>query len=324
MLRYRTQGTLAVGLGILAAGCLSEPDLKTNLRPEGDPEVLAVLAIDSGGAEAAAFCKYVGATLDEKGPGLVQGVQICPTAQADFTAPAELDPLGWGIRIMFDELLRGDDVETLDCDLDDDGAADDPLICEGHIDTTLPLTMDCGGTSITYDGYYYPNGNKESFPVGPAIVAFSFDTSIATGTPCTITINPVVKDKDGNTVATGAGLGTFNTKLQDLTVVGTDPEDAEAVEDRGVIAGDGAIVFGFNALIDEASIAAADFEIVDSAGAVVASDFAVADNAIEIFGAAALAPGQYTARLNSGAVIAEVNGGDLTLAADVDVRFVVE
>lgn len=320
MLRYRTQGPLAVGLGILAAGCLSEPDLKTNLRPEGPPEVLAVL-ID----EEAAFCKYVGTTLDEKGPGLVQGVQVCPQDQADFTAPAELAPLGFSLRIMFDELLRGDDVETLNC-LDEEGNLSDPLICVGSIATTLPVELRCSGTSAVYDGYYYPNGNKESFPVGPALVVESDtnSTGAATGTECTLTINEVVKDKDGNVVASGAGIDTFNLKIQDLTVVGTDPEDAEAVEDRGVIAGGDSIVFGFNAPIDDTSIAAADFEIVDMAGAVVASDFAVTGTDIEIFGAAALPAGQYTARLKSGAEIAEVNGGTLTLSADVDVRFVVE
>lgn len=321
MLRYRTQGPLAVGLGILAAGCLSEPELKTNLRPEGNPEVLAVLT-----AETAVFCKYVGGTLDEKGPGLVQGVQICPQEAADFTAPAELAPLGWDLRIVFDELLRGDAVETLDCDLDDDGVDDEPLICEGHINTTLPVDLRCGDTAVAYDGYYYPNGNKESFPVGPAIVVNPDPAALTfpTGSTCTVSINDVVKDKDGNTVATGAGIGTFDLKIQDLTVVATDPEDAEEVAERGVLGPTDPVVFVFNALVDGASIAAADFELLDSTGTVVPSTATAADDVIEIAGAAALAPGNYTARLKSGASFAEANTGTVTLDANIDVRFVVE
>ncbi len=47
MLRYRTQGVLAAGLGLLITGCFSDPDLKTGLTPEGAPRVLAVLATDN-------------------------------------------------------------------------------------------------------------------------------------------------------------------------------------------------------------------------------------------------------------------------------------
>jgi hypothetical protein len=108
MQRYRTQGLLAVGLGILATGCFSEPDLKTGLRPEGPPEVLAVLL-----NETPTFCKYVNGVLDEKGPGLVQGSIVCPDEQAMFE-PVGASPTGWNMRIMFDELLNGDAVETLE------------------------------------------------------------------------------------------------------------------------------------------------------------------------------------------------------------------
>jgi len=320
MLRYRTQGTLAVGLGILAAGCLSEPDIKTNLRPEGDPEVLAVLT-----HETAIHCKYVGGTLDDKGPGFVQGVQICPQEAADFVAtscetciaPAELAPLGWDLRIVFDELLQADAVETLECD--EDG------ICVGHINTTMPVDLRCGGTAVAYDGYYYPNGNKESFPVGPAIVVEPDPAALtfATGSTCTLTINEVVKDKDGNTVASGAGLGTFDLRIQDLSIVGTDPEDAEDPAERTTLDPDGTVAFVFNALIDGTSVTAADIELLDSTGTVVASTITVTDDVIEIGGAADLAAGDYTARLKSGAMITETNTGTLTVGSDIDVRFIV-
>lgn len=331
MLRYRTQGALAVGLGILATGCLSEPELKTNLRPEGPPEVLAVLAIDPvvTGHEGAAFCKYDGDTLDEKGPGLVQGTQICPTSADDFQAEG-LFPLGWNIRIVFDELLNGDAVEELDCDLDDDGAPDEPFICEGHIANTRPVTLTCGGTAVGYDGYYYPNGNKESFPVGPAIVVIPdpADLTFPTGTECTVTITDVVVDKQGETVASGAD--NFSISIQDLALFSTDPEDAAAVEDRGVLGPDDVVAFTFNADLDPTSVQATEVTVLDANGAPVAdADFAVdayfgTTDAIYVFSTGGFAPGQYTARLVMGATFAEVNGGMITLAENVDVRFVVE
>lgn len=337
MLRYRTQGVLAVGLGILATGCLSEPELKTNLRPEGPPEVLSVLAVDVvAHGEVAAYCKYVGTALDEKGPGLVQGTQICPQVSTDFEA-AELFPLGWEVRIVFDELLNGDAIEELDCDADGDGEQDDPITtCDGHIANTRPVSITCGAanTPVGYDGYYYPNGNKESFPVGPAIyvVPDAADLTFPTGTTCTVTITDVVVDKQGETVASGAQLDTFDLRIQDLALFATDPEDAEAPADRGVIAPDGAVGFAFNADLDDTSVTAAEVEVTNSAGVVVATvDFAVdafngTTDGIFLFSsdAAGFAPGEYTARLKSGAMFTEVNGGTITLAADVVVRFVVE
>jgi len=235
MLRYRTHGTLAVGLGFLAVGCLSEPEIKTNLRPEGPPEILAVLATDAINGELASFCKYDGAALDEKAPGLVQGVTVCPDLPADFEA-AELLPLvvqtaggpvGWGVRLVFDELLDPDAVEDLICDADGDGMEDNPITtCIGTIANTQPVTLTCGGMTVPYDGYYYPNGNKESNPVGPALVVSPDPDALtfATGTTCTIAINSVVTDKDGVGVASGPDVGTFNLKLADLAVLSSDPE----------------------------------------------------------------------------------------------------
>jgi hypothetical protein len=327
MLRYRTQGALAVGLGILATGCLSEPELKTNLRPEGPPEVLAVLAVDPAvtGHEGAAFCKYVGTTLDEKGPGLVQGSTICPPTADEFEAEG-LFPLAWDIRVVFDELLEGDVVEELICDVDGDGVTDDPIeTCDGTIANTRPVTLSCGGTTINYDGYYYPNGNKESFPVGPALYVTPdpADLTFATGTECNITITDVVVDKQGERVASAAN--SFDISIQELSLFQTDPEDGSTTP----IAPDGAVAFAFNADLDAASVDAAELSLVDSQGAAVAFDFAVdsyngGSDAIYIFGAAELAPGTYTASLNSGASFTELNTGTVTLQAAITVEFTVE
>jgi hypothetical protein len=147
-------------------------------------------------------------------------------------------------------------------------------------------------------------------------------------------MNNAVVDHQGEHVP--AGEADVDYTLQDLTLLATVPEDAEDVADRGVLdpSGLGAnVAFEFNAYIDVASIDAADVEIRTEAGAVVASTFSVDDDgdfgtlpgvAILVKGAAAYPAGNYVARLKSGAVFTEVNGGEITLTEDVDVRFVVE
>jgi hypothetical protein len=152
MLRYRTQGFLAAGLGLAVAAC-STPEIQTDLRPAGPPDVLAVLAqsqVDL--TESAVYCRYVNGKLDPKAPAFVGdpltgGAVMCPEDQADFAPAAGFNlgasNFGFGIRVMFDELLDGDAVETLDCDLDDDGATDVPLVCAGSFETTQPLSISC-------------------------------------------------------------------------------------------------------------------------------------------------------------------------------------
>lgn len=334
MLRYRTQGVLAAGLGLLITGCFSDPDLKTGLTPEGAPRVLAVLATDNNtGAEPPAFCRYDSAgNLDPKGPSLVQGFIICPDTKAEFdmTGPAELEPLAWNVRTMFDELLNGDKVETLlDTEPDAQGnpkpCTADSDTCDGHIDTTLPFDVSCGGSAITYDGYYYPNGNKESNPVGPALILAPIDLA-PTDTDCQFTIKPsVVVDKQGEAVPTGPNENVFTIHVKQLDVVETDPVDADAVADRGVLAPDGAVVMLFNSLVDDTTVAAAEVEIRNlDTNAVVASDYAIADNELDIFGAADLPAGNYSASLKAASIVSDVAGGTRTFTDGVTVRFVVE
>lgn len=330
MLRYRTQGLLAAGLGLLLTGCFSDPDLKTGLRPEGAPEVLAVLTDDpNNGVSFPTFCKYVGGALDPKGPSLVQGFQVCPDAETDFEA-AELDPLLWNIRVMFDELLKGEAVETLlDSEPDAQGnpqpCTSNSTTCTGHIDTTLPFDLSCGGNAIAYDGYYYPNGNKESNPVGPALVLTPLDLA-PTDTDCTLTIKPeVVKDKDGVSVPTGANLNVFTLHVSRLDVVETDPADADAVDDREVVAADGVVTFVFNSLVDDASVSVTDVTLTNiDTNLPVPASVSVADNVIEVGGVAALPAGNYSAKITAGAVIDDVVGGTRTFADEIQVRFVVE
>lgn len=339
MLRYRTQGVLAAGLGLLITGCFSDPDLKTGLTPEGAPRVLAVLATDNNtGEEPPAFCRYDAAgNLDPKGPSLVQGFTICPDTKTMFDAagPAELEPLAWNIRWMFDELLNGDKVETLtDTAVDAQGdplpCTVDSVTCDGHLNTTLPFDVSCGGMAIAYDGYYYPNGNKESNPVGPALILAPEDLA-PTDSDCQLTIKPsVVIDKQGEAVPTGANENVFTIHVKPLDVVATDPEDAVAVADRTELGPTDPVLFFFNSLVDDATIATAEIEITNlDTNAVVPSDFTLdPDGAgdltlLAISPTAALPAGNYAASIKGGAIISDVVGGTRTFTDGVTVRFVV-
>jgi hypothetical protein len=90
MFSYRAQGLLAIGIGAISLAACGTPDLATNLRPDGPPDVLAVMVqVDvsspNGGVpdEYATFCK----TDDDLVPTVVglpdQSVDfVCSTADA--------------------------------------------------------------------------------------------------------------------------------------------------------------------------------------------------------------------------------------------------
>lgn len=330
MLRYRTQGILAVGLGFAAVAC-SDPEIRTDLRPDGPPEVLALLAqsqVDLG--ETAVFCKYDGETLDPKAPGFVGdpvtgGSVVCPPTRAEFTAGNTGAPnFAFAIRVMFDELLEGDKVETLDCVTGDDGIE----ICSGSLATTQPLGITCGAagseTVLPYEGYYVPNGNRVSFPVGPSIYALpDFDgTAFATGTPCRVTIDGTkVQDKEGNSV--DAGQSAIDFSFAELALIGVEPPDGNGV----VIQPSGAAEFIFNASIDDASLdPATEVRLVDANGTVVpfaaeVDDFNATADAIYVYPTGTWRPGTYTASITAGASFMEVNGGTIDFAAAESTTF---
>src|SRR5690348_14644771 len=87
--RLKTQGALAIA-ALLGTGLLSacdDPVANTDLRPEGDPEVLSVLVMndaDSFFLETATFCKVD----DPKRPGLVAaGLSFIPLQICDELGP---------------------------------------------------------------------------------------------------------------------------------------------------------------------------------------------------------------------------------------------
>src|SRR3954471_20868956 len=201
----RTQGVAVATIGALALGGCDSPSQRTDLRPEGDPEVLAVLVMsDAAGGliESATYC----AVGDEKRPGLVglpdfSSIQVCDD---DLSKPADevttAAPEGWYVRVMFDELLNPDTVEDLVPVLDDQGMETGAF--SGTIAAKNPVTLKCqsstgaGLVTIPYDGYYSPSGNNVTWPLGPSIVIKPADPSLlATDSECEVTLNDSIKDK---------------------------------------------------------------------------------------------------------------------------------
>ena len=353
MSRSRSQGLFAVGLGLAAAAC-SDPDLQTDLRPAGPPEVLTVLAqhpIDL--TEAAVYCKYVGDERDPKAPGFVGdpltgGGVICPPTKGEFAA-AELEPRPfltlnaagmvidnqpWGLRVMFDELLDGDRVETLVPPVNSSGTCDDgETICSGSLDDTQPFTLTCGAmnTAVAYTGHYTPNGNNTTFPLGPSLYLQPDPAALTfpTGSICTLGIDgDVVVDKEGNSVP--ATDQSFDVKLADLALLAVDPAD----DDEATISPDpvaaGAAAFVFNANIDDAVADPAMFQLKDGDGndldtaifvgayysaGLTDAVYVYPDTATGIF-----APGDYSATMLPG-TIAEVNGGTLEVTTAETTHF---
>ncbi len=333
MFSYRAQGLLAIGLGALGISCTT-PDLATNLRPDGPPDVLAVVVrVDqmsaNGGVpdEVATYCK-LSDTMDPTFVGLPDFSvdNLCgdtkdmkPNDPVSTQVPevANADPLNWVARVMFDELLDPN-IETLvapgggQCTSTTDS-------CTGHLDQTKPFKLTCAGVDVPYDGYYVPNGNNVSWPVGPNLTIFPVDyTSIATGSECSITINDNVKDKDGNSVPTEE-RGPFKFKLTPLTITATDPPSGapEAVD------GSFTPTITFNANIDVNSVSASDVTLTDMNNAAVPFTLSASGTTLTLTPNATLTAGTYTVDIPAGATFSDVAGGTLTTSADTSVQFTV-
>jgi len=230
----RTHPVVAATLGALSlgiAGC-DDPAQDTDLRPEGPPDVLAVLvATDavSGLYETATYCR----PNDEKRPGLVglpdiTTQQICPESRSEGVSEvSDAYPDGWYIRIMFDELLDPE-IEQLIEILDENDQGTDQYT--GSIAAANPVTLRCqsvAGAMVTvdYDGYYSPAGNRITWPLGPSLVIKPNDpTLIATNAQCEITINDSVVDKDQTPVETSQ-RGPYRFRIAPISVLAIDPAD---------------------------------------------------------------------------------------------------
>ncbi len=322
MTRIRAQGILAAGVGIVSLGAMSacsDPVNKTDLRPEGDPEVLSVMVlIDDGfGTELATFCKPD----DDKVPGILPGgQQVCPEVGSDdppVSTVANADPLAWWTRVVFDELLDTDIEVLVDGDDPSLPCTDESITCAGHIDTTQPVVIDCGGTEIAYDGWYDPTGNAVTLPPGPSLLIYPLDF-VATSTTCTLTINDNVVDKEGRPVPEAQrNDAAYTWTLSPLAIAGTDPA---ADDDTAELATDGAIVISFNSLIDAAT-AAGDIVLNDGTADVAATITADGTDLIITPDAALTADTEYTLTLADGAELADIGGGPYTQEGDLVITF---
>lgn len=272
----RSQGYLAVTACVFGFGACSAPIEHTDLRPDGPPEVLAVLTSDDpaggSGTETATFCKLG----DDKRPGLVPAAlslqstdQVCPDDLTQKVDEAiDTQPVGWYVRIMFDELLNPNIEDLLDltgtkpCPFPMDPTA----ICQGSLANTQPVTISCGGANVPYDGYYDPSGNSITWPLGPSLYIAPNDTStVATGTECQVTIKPdVVADKDGNHVP-AAQLGPYTFKIAPLALVSEDPAQPKDLTKPSTIDPTKPLVLTFNAAMNYMSLDPTKVTIVDAA-----------------------------------------------------------
>lgn len=233
MFVHRTYGVAAAALGVVALGC-ADPELNTELRPEGPPDVLAVLVMTDASfqlSEQATYCR----PNDEKRPGLVglpdfTTQQVCPETLSDGVDPVDnAYPDGWYVRIMFDELLDPS-IETLTEILDSSGEGTGTF--RGSVRDANPVTLECQSVTnnamvnVDYDGYYSPSGNRVTWPVGPSLVIKPNDPLlVATGKECQITINESVVDKSGNPVPE-TQRGPYPFRIAPIKVIATESDDA--------------------------------------------------------------------------------------------------
>ena len=335
-LRPRALG-VAIGIsGALALGACSDPTFFTDLRPEGPPDVLTVLAANdpATGLENSIYCK-VG---DDKRPSMVGSpagfVPICP---ADLTMGSmgvtDADPLNPYVRIMFDELLDAS-IERLDPILDPDTMQPTGTF-SGSLADSQPVNFTCGGMPVAYDGYYSPNGNAFTWPLGPSLVIIPDDpTAIAAGSSCSVTLKSgVVKDKSG---IASPDSEAFTFSVAALAFTGSDPKPAALPANAATIAADSPLTLLFNGFADPASLTPADVIIKEVAncaattGTVVPAIIGGDPGAITVGTTGTSAAPEFTPNKSylvtfaPGASVTDLAGGTLALPASFSVCFSTE
>ena len=248
MLDYRSTVAAAAFAGAVLAAC-SDPDLPTDLRTSGPPNVTVVTvlsdeetAIDPNPqgigriVETATFCRLN----DNKRPALVglpdiRTIRICPddlAKKADADGVAEAVPPSWIVRIVFDKLLDPK-VEDLVPVLDSMGIQTGTIGSFRGPNMTQPVTLKCGPTpstmiDVSYDGYYVPNGNKQSWPLGPALfVTPTRAIDVPVGASCTVSIKDTVHNKAGESVP--ADQRDYNFKLMPMALRFSVPDPGDGM-----------------------------------------------------------------------------------------------
>jgi len=296
--RLRTQGAfVSTLLGLACLGACEDPIASTDLRPAGEPEVLVVLTMNDPGFffETATFCKQG----DLKRPGAVAAglsfeiVQICdddlanpagtrvtdPDTMVETFVPgtvADAVPTGWYTRIMFDELLNPAVEDLIEITEDADG---DPLtpetgtgIFQGSLLNTQPVILKCNDTVVAYDGYYSPNGNNITWPLGPSLFIQPADLStVASGSECTVEIKDSVVDKSGLTVPTAQRTGyTFAISALEFVEASITSDSTTPAADLDSITTDSTVDLVFNGFIDSATLAVGEVTITELPAAATA------------------------------------------------------
>jgi hypothetical protein len=153
-------------------------------------------------------------------------------------------PVGWYVRLQFDELLNPSIEDLLPI-------GNDTGTFKGSLASSQPVTITCGGVDIAYDGYYNPSGNSYTWPVGPSLFIAPDDTSmIAAGTECQVSLKPdVVADKDGNHVPADQ-LGPYKFKIADLKLASTDPAAPTDPTKPSTISPAAPLIVTFNATVN--------------------------------------------------------------------------
>jgi hypothetical protein len=227
MLDYRfTIAAAGAFMGTWLVGC-GDPDLPTDLRTNGPPNVTAVMvmsdletAIDPESEKVGVIDRYLeDATYcrldDDKRPQLIglQDGRTTTVCSEDLTMKAMNDgaaagaPPVWFVRIVFDRLLDPS-IEDLAPVLDPNGMPTGQSF--GTLRRTQPVTLKCNDVDIAYDGYYVPNGNKESWPPGPALFIQPLaPTDAPTGASCTVSLKDNVHSKTGQSVPAEQRSYTF-------------------------------------------------------------------------------------------------------------------
>lgn len=235
--RRATQGAVAIAaISALALTGCDDGEARTDLRPEGPPDVLAVLVLNdsvNGLVEAATYCK----PNDEKRPVLVglpdfTTTTLCPDDGTAVPMAEDAAPDSFYVRIMFDELLDPT-VEDLIPILDDDGLETGSFT--GTLANTQPVTLECTGVDgtmqeLAYDGYYSPSGNAVTWPVGPSLVIKQAgDVIVPTNSLCQVTLKANIHDKQGNEIPADQ-RGPFKFKVSGLKPLVLDPGDDTEVD----------------------------------------------------------------------------------------------
>jgi hypothetical protein len=165
-------------------------------------------------------------------------------------------PLGWYVRIQFDELLNPDIEELLPIPGSD--------LSKGSLAKSQPVLLSCGGVNVPYDGYYNPSGNAFTWPLGPSLfIAPDEDatTAIPTGTECTLMLKPdVILDKDGEKVPQ-AQVGPYTFKIAEMALVSANPDAPKDPTKPATVAPEDPLVLTFNAQVNVGSLDPAEVSI---------------------------------------------------------------